>query len=399
MKKLLCILLAAALLIVSAPAAFAADTGALAFRQNGAFTVLQLTDTQDDHYPAWDMLNLVRRAVETADPDLIVLTGDLVEDTRVGDAGIDAMPGLEGVAVKDIRGNLDVAKTRANVEAAVDAVFSVLEEYGVPYVIALGNNDRKVGLSAADWLEIFAKYPHCVAFDESPDAAARLDYHVTVKGADGADKFNIWLMDTGLGGISDAQVDWYRETSKAIAEQNGGTPVPALAFQHIQVADIGNLFELCEASDEGARRVDSGWVRLNKNIAGGYNFYGYEPGRTSYEFTAWKECGDVIGAFFGHQHVEGFSGVWQGIELGFTYGCEMAKTGPYGFRVFTLHEDDITHYGNVLYSYAGYVKLGTDTVTPEENKPYETPSNRFLAFFAKIRNLFYSLFSAIVHLF
>ena len=399
MKKLLCVLLAAALLLVSAPVAFAADTGVLTFRQNGTFTVLQLTDTQDDQYPAWDMLNLVRRAVETADPDLIVFTGDLVEDTRIGDAGIDMMPGLEGVAVKNIRGDLDVAKTRANVETAVDAVFSVLEEFGVPYVIALGNNDRKVGLTGADWLEVFAKYPHCVAFDESPDAADGVDYHVTVKGTDGADKFIIWLMDTGLGGISDEQVDWYKQASAGITAANGGTPVPALVFQHIQVADIGNLFERCGASDEGARRVDSGWVRLNKNIAGGYNFYGYEPGRTSYEFTAWKECGDVIGAFFGHEHVEGFSGVWQGIELGFTYGCEMAKTGPYGFRVFTLHEDDIAHYRNDLYSYTGCVKLGTDAITPEENKPYETPSNRFLAFFAKIRNLFCSFFSAIVHLF
>ena len=398
MKKLLCVLLAAALLLVSSPAAFAADTGAFAFRADGSFTVLQLTDTQDDHYPAWDMLNLVRRAVETADPDLIVFTGDLVEDTRVGDAGIDAMPGLEGVAVKDIRGNLDVAKTRANVEAAVDAVFSVLEEYGVPYVIALGNNDRKVGLSAADWLEIFSKYPHCVAFDESPDAADGLDYHVAVKGTDGADKFNIWLMDTGLGGISDAQVDWYRETSKAITGQNGGTPVPALAFQHIQVADIGNLFEYCSATDEGARRVDSGWVRLNKDIAGGYNFYGYEPGRASYEFTAWKECGDVIGAFFGHQHVEGFSGVWQGIELGFTYGCEMAKTGPYGFRVFTLDETDVRDYKNKTYRYSGSANRGTAAVSKEADTPYREVTGVSSVFF-RLENLLKSLVSAIVYLF
>ena len=91
--------------------------------------------------------------------------------------------------------------------------------------------------------------------------------------------------------------------------------------------------------------------------------------------------------------------MWQGIELGFTYGCEMAKTGPYGFRVFTLYEDDIAHYDNVLYRYVGKVKLGTDAVAPEEPTPYETPSNSVLAFFAKLRNLFYSLFSAIVHLF
>ena len=32
-----------------------------------------------------------------------------------------------------------------------------------------------------------------------------------------------------------------------------------------------------------------------------YDFWGYEPGSTSDEFRAWKEQGDVIAAFFGHQ--------------------------------------------------------------------------------------------------
>ena len=398
MKKLFSVLLAAIMLLSCVPMAFAGDAPAFAFRADGTFRILQISDPQDDQNPAKDMLNLVRRAVETADPDLIVVSGDLVEDSRTGDNATDLVP-TEGVVVKDVKGNIIYDKTRANVETAVDAVFSILEEFGVPYVIALGNNDRKVGLSSEDWLEIFSKYPHCVVFDESPDAEGGIDYHVTVKGTDDADKFNIWLMDSMRGGISDAQVDWYKGASKAITAANGGEPIPAFAFQHIQAADIGNLFEACGPTDEGARRVDSGWVRLNKEIAGGYNFYGWEPGATSYEFTAWKECGDVIAAYFGHQHVEGFSGVWQGIELGFTYGCEMAKVGPYGFRVFTLHENDITHYDNVLYRYTGKVQLGTDTVTAEVDTPYETHANSFVAFFAKLRNLFVSLFTAIVHLF
>ena len=399
MKKIVSVFLAFVLLLLSVPAAFAAEPAGLSFRPDGTFTILQLSDPQDDAYPAWDMLNLLKRAVQTANPDLIVLTGDLVEDRRVGDRASDAFPGLEGVNVNTLSGGLDYEKTRANVEKAVDAVLGTLEAFGVPYVIALGNNDRKVGLSGADWLEIFSAYPHCVIFDESPDAADGIDYHVTVKNTAGEAALNVWLMDSGLHGISDEQVDWYKTASKAAAAANGGEPVPAIAFQHIQTADIGNLFEPCAAADEGARKTDSGFVRLNKEIANGYNFYGWTPGQTSYEFTAWKECGDVMAAFFGHQHVEGFSGVWDGIELGFTYGCEMAKTGPYGFRVFTFRENDIRNYDNVSYVYTGKVKLGTDTVTAEAYGPYETPSNPVSALLLRLRALLRSLVSVIVSLF
>ena len=395
LKKTLALLTAALCLLACLPCAAAAGTPALSFRADGTFTILQLTDPQDDAYPARDMLNLVRRAVETANPDLIVISGDLVEDTRAGDLGSDANPLAEGVLVKDLGGRIDHNKTRANVEKAVDAVFSILEDYAVPYVIALGNNDRKVDLSTAEWLEIFAKYPHCAAFDESADAQDGLDYHVTVKDARGADRFNVWLLDTCSGGISDEQVDWYRAAAKAAAAANGGTPVPALAFQHIQMADIGNLFEPCGAADEGARRADGGWVRLSGTANAGNVFYGYAPGKTTYEFEAFKECGDVLGAFFGHQHVEGFSGKWQGIELGFTYGCEMAKTGPYGFRVFTLHENDLANYDNVLYRYTGSVSLGTDAVTAETG----TADGLFGTFIARIRDFFTKLISLFASIF
>ena len=390
MKKMFAVLLAAVLLVAALPAAWAAEP-ALAFRADGTFTILQLSDPQDDAYPAWDMLNLIRTAIETADPDLIVLSGDLVEDKRVGDLGVDAFPGQEGVNVEDLSGNLNYEKTRANVETAVDAILSEIESFGVPYVIALGNNDRKVGLSAEDWLGILSAYEHCVFFDESEDAQGGVDYHVTIQNTSGEDAAVVWLMDTCTGGVSDEQVDWYKETSKAVTASNGGEPVPAFVFQHIQCADIGNLFEPCSPADDGARKADRGYVRLNKEIAGGYNFYGYEPGKTSYEFSAWKDCGDVIAAFFGHQHVEGFSGVWD--------GCEMAKTGPYGFRVFTLHEDDICDYDNGIYTYSGKVHLGTVCVSSEEYLACDTFDSSVFSLFAKFRNLFISLISAIVHLF
>lgn len=396
-KKGISVLLAVILLCVSLPTSFAARAeNAFSFREDGTFRILHLTDTQDDAYPAGDMQNLLREAVTFAAPDLIVLTGDLVEDSRAADPGVDAQPWREGVAVKDLKGELNREQTRANVEKAVDAVFSVLETFEVPYVIALGNNDRKVGLTGADWIEILTRYPHCVIFDESPDAADGVDYHVTVRGADGADKLVLWLMDTCGHGISDEQVDWYSGAAQALAAQNGGKPLPALAFQHIPCAEVGNLFTPCGVTDPGARKTKGGFVRLDPAAAEGYNFYGYEPGGSSYEFAAWKANGDVMGAFFGHQHVEGFSGVWNGVEMSLTYGCEFAKSGPYGFRVITLREDAPAQYENELYRYTGKTALGNVRIEPETafTGKQETPLRALLA---RLREMILTLVSIVVY--
>lgn len=400
MKKIISLLLSFLLVFACAVPCFAGTPeNGMSFREDGTFTILHLTDSQDDHNPAWDMLNLVKRSIEESEPDLIIFTGDIVEDSRIGDIGIDAEPGREGVAVKNIKGDMIVDKTRKNVEKAVDALFSVLEASGVPYVICQGNNDYKCGLTTADWLEIYSKYPNCRVVDESDDAEGRIDYNIFVNGSDGTPKFNLWCMDSGRGGVNAEQIEWYKNRSAQITEQNGGEPLPALLFQHIHVEDIGNLFEPCRSWDDGAEAIGAKFYRLNREIATGSNFFAYEPGKTSAEFTAWKECGDVIGAFFGHQHVEGFSGVWDGIELGFTYGCEMAKTGPYGYRVITLHENDVKNYDNEQFVYTGSVKLGTDKISRLKEEKYPAYDNSFLELLNQIKNFMLTLVTLIKGLF
>ncbi|MBR5411140.1 MAG: metallophosphoesterase [Clostridia bacterium] len=398
MKKLVSVFIAALMLFLLLPVTNAAEAPALSFRADGTFTILNLSDPQDDAHPAPDMLRLIELAIETADPDLIVISGDLVEDLRVGDLASDDLPGKEGVNVYDLSGNLDYKRTRKNVEAAVAAVLGAIEKYGVPYAIALGNNDRKVGLSSEDWLNILSAYPHCIFFDESPDDAGGVDYHLSVKGTDGKNALTVWLMDTMRGGVTEQQADWCYDTAVAIAAENGGVPVPALLFQHIYTDDIGNLFEPCAPTDEGAKKSANGFVRLDRTIATGYNDFGYEPGERTYQFDRWKAAGDVMGAFFGHMHTEGFSGVVDGVELGFTYGCEMAKTGPYGFRVFTLDETDVRDYKNKTYRYSGSANRGTAAVSKEADTPYREVTGVSAVFF-RLENLLKSLVSAIVYLF
>lgn len=388
MKKIFALLLSCILVFSLCSFAFAKNPEReLKFGADGKFTILHLTDSQDDHFPAWEMLNLVKKSIEESSPDLIIFTGDIVEDRRIGDMGIDGNPLTEGVCEKDIKGDVIYGKTLENIKLTVKALFDVLESSGVPYVITQGNNDGKCGISNNDWLEIYSQYPNCIVKDMSNDLQDRIDSNLVIYDNDNTPAFNLWLMDTAGGGVSDEQISWYKNRCKELKEQNGGEIVPSLVFQHIQVAEIGNLFEECKTWDEGARPLDGKFYRLNKKIAKGEAYFAYEPGKTSEQFIAWKECGDVLGAFFGHQHIEGFSGIYEGIELGFTYGCQFAKTGPYGYRVITLNEDDILNYDNELFVYSGKVKLGTDKTEKIEYKLYAETDNAFSAFMLKIKNL------------
>ncbi len=378
MKKLISIILAVLMLVTLCITASAESNG-LSFGDDGKFTVLQISDPQDDHFPAYDMVNLIKISIEQTSPDLIVFTGDIVEDSRIGDIGIDGESLREGVEVDSHE------QTLSNVKATCEAVFAEAEKRGIPFAIAQGNNDYKCGISNEEWLEIYNSYENCIIFDESNDENGRIDYNLEIKSSEGKTAFNIWLMDTATNAVTEEQIEWYKTESAALKEANGGKPVPSILFQHIPTSDPGFLFEECNMWDEGARLEGNKFYRLNKEIASGYSASAFViPEDTSAQFKAWKECGDVKGAYFGHWHTEGFTGTYDGIELGMTYGCEFAKTGPYGIRVFTVCEDG--SFENEIYTYEGGVKKGNARLELQVDEPYTVYDNFIEELFAGIRN-------------
>ena len=65
------------------------------------------------------------------------------------------------------------------------------------------------------------------------------------------------------------------------------------------------------------------------------------------EFEAMKEKGDVLGIFFGHDHINSFVKNVEGIDLGYTQGCGFNTYGPgkdRGVRMFVIDENDTKHY-------------------------------------------------------
>ena len=394
MKRIISILLVVSIVFSFCIFANAEDKG-LKFGADGKFTVLQISDPQDDHYPAYDMVNFVKLAIEQTDPDLIVFTGDIVEDSRAGDIGIDGESFREGVEIDG-----DYEQTLKNVTAACAAVFAEAESRDIPFAVCQGNNDHNSGVTNEDWLKIYNSYEHSLTVDESGDSDGRIDFNLEIKGSDGKTAFNIWMMDTKSSSVTDEQLEWYKSESAKLKSENGGKPVPSILFQHVPTSDPGFLFEECNMWDEGARLVDGKILRLNKDVANGYNASAFTvPDDTSIQFKAWKECGDVLGAYFGHWHTEGYTGTWDGIELGFTYGCEFAKPGPYGVRVFTLYEDDIKNFDNVLYTYEGSVKTNNARLELQVDEPYVEYNNIVEEIIGAIKNVFTLLKTEIVSLF
>lgn len=394
MKKIISVVLALTLMFSLCICAHA-ENNELKFGADGEFTILQISDPQDDHNPAYDLENFLKIAIDETNPDLIIFTGDIVEDSRIGDIGIDDEPFREGVKDDDYNQSLD------NITKTCEAVFGYAEEKGITFAVAQGNNDYKGGITNEDWLKIYDTYENSLTVDESNDRDGRIDFNLEIKSSDGKETvFNIWMMDNGGGSITEDQLAWYKSECTALKDANGGETVPSILFQHVPVDDMGNLFEECNFWDEGASIGDDGkCYRLNQEIASGYHAGAMIPGSTSVQFNAWKECGDVLGAYFGHWHTEGYTGIWDGIELGFTYGCEFAKPGPYGVRVFTLYEDDIKNYDNVLYTYEGSVKTNNARLELQVDEPYAVYDNIVEEFFAAIKNVFYLIKTEIISLF
>lgn len=395
MKKTISIFLALMLAFSLCVCANAENTDELRFGSDGKFTVLQISDPQDDHYPAYDMVNLIKISIEQTNPDLIVFTGDIVEDSRIGDLGIDGESLREGVETDSYE------QTLANVTEACKAVFAEAESRGIPFAVAQGNNDYGSGVTNEDWLKIYDSYEYSLTFDKSNDSYGRIDYNLEVKASDSDETvLNIWMMDTAGNGVEWEQTLWYKQESARMKAENGGKPVPSVVFQHIPVPDIYHLFEECNFWDEGASIGEGGkCYRLNQEIASGYHASAPTPGTECVQFKSWTEMGDVMGAYFGHWHTEGYTGTWKGIELGMTYGSEFAKVGPYGIRVLTFDENDIENYENELYTYEGSVKTGNARLELQVDEPYAEHANPVEELFAGIANVFALLYREIMSLF
>ena len=338
-RPFLCAALSALLLTaLTAPVSAAEEDTMLQFDENGEFRILIVADTQDTARPQEATLRLLNAELDAADADLVVFTGDQVHGPSV--------------------------RTTEAMGKALDAILAPVAERSIPFAAVFGNHDDEGGVSKETQLAIYHSYPGCLMSAGPDDITGCGNYNLLVWSSDGSRPVcNLWFLDSGTYGekgvskyarVEQDQIDWYLETEAALAARNGGTPIPAYAFQHIIVPDIYDAMDIVPSSEKKNGAVEGYGCRKGTYYsaasvieAGTLGEAPCPPDVNGGEFAAWKQGGDIVAGFFGHDHVNDFIIPYEGIDLINTNSTGFYIYGAgenHGARLVTLRESDPTAY-------------------------------------------------------
>lgn len=265
----------------------------LKFNADGRFKIVQLTDMHISLKKGQSEVcyDLIREAIETEKPDLVVFTGDQV--------------------------------TEREPQQAWKRLVEQMEESGVAWAMVFGNHDHEQGLTRDEIFGMVSAAPNCLMKKGNVKGVG--NYVLKIAGSVSKEPVAVlYLIDShanceqsGVGGyqwIDFSQIEWFREQSKR-------NRVPSLVFFHIPLPEYNDVFKGKVLGEKGE---DICAPRLNSGL-----------------FTALKESGQVMGVFAGHDHENDFVGVNYGIALG--YGRASAGKNAYGklspgVRVIVLTE-------------------------------------------------------------
>lgn len=266
--------------------------------EDTAFSILQITDVHilNDEKKDAKAFKTITAMVETAKPDMIVVTGDITSEKE----------------------NYTAFKTFC----------TYMEEFKIPWAFTFGNHEGldikyepnevldpdKIAdkQTLNDYLQ---SLEYCIyeRGDENVDGMG--NYYYTVRDDQGKALMSLIMMDSnsydnendGYDHFHDNQVEWYEKTIKQIAKEENGDEnkvVPSLAFFHVPMQEFKTGY------DEGERI--SG-LRLEKECP---------PAVDDQMFETMVKLGSTKGCFAGHDHMNNYSVEYKDIRLTYGISCD-----------------------------------------------------------------------------
>ena len=314
-----------------------AEKAHLTFDDDGNFRILILADMQDDALRSLACANFMRKASRSLKPDLVVLLGDIIMGMPD--------PVLNVLRMQEVMNNFIGA--------------------GVPVAAVFGNHEQERGKPSKETLmKVINSYCYSISYDEGDALYGCGTYNIPIYESEDSDKIcaNLFMIDSGdydkeHGGydyVHDDQIQWFKDKSEELAQQNGGEQVPSYVFQHIIVPEIYDALKTVPAGTEGAIERGGVYYALPDDAAEG-SILGEGPCPGNYntkEFTAVKEQGNVSAMFFAHDHTNSFVVPYQGIDLVATAACGYRSYGDpatRGARIVDLKSDGSYETSTILY--------------------------------------------------
>jgi len=266
----------------------------LEFNENGTFKIVQFTDTHihDETIQATPLDSLIQEVLDAEKPNLVILTGDIV--------------------------------TRDRPEKNWQELAEFFSARQVPWGAVLGNHDDEYDTSRKELAEILQGLPYCLN-QTVKNITGATNFILPIKGKDDKVKALIYCLDSnaysalkekvkGYGWFDISQIIWYKKQSKKFTKKNREIPLPALAFFHIPLPEYKDVWISETTKRVGVKEEEVCSPEINTGM-----------------FAAMVECGDVIGTFVGHDHVNDYIGCLHHIAL--AYGRASGGKNSYGDAV------------------------------------------------------------------
>jgi hypothetical protein len=276
--------------------------------QAGNLKVVTFTDTHlDGNNKTSDITvgNMVNNIIKEK-PDLVIFGGDNVTSA--------------------------FNKKRANQFA------QIFENFGIYWAAVLGNHegDNPYSIKRPEMVDIFSSYEHCLMLKGSDEVWGNGNYCIDILNSDNSFCHAFIFLDTGNemseqdkekygipadenpdDGVKESQVEWYRGIIESGKKQYG--EYPSSVIMHIPLPQMKQEAEKGEFL-EG--------VKLEGVCASGFD---------AGMFDAIKQGGSTKKVWFGHDHLNAFSLMYDGILLGY---LQTSGYGSYGAAKLGYDEKD-----------------------------------------------------------
>ena len=269
------------------------------------FVILNLADIHFEDYGYRALFSLdgemiIKRAVADAQPDLIVLSGDIV-------CG-------------------DESSTLFSIERITD----LMESFRIPWAPIFGNHDDEANCDLNFLADVMMSSPHCLMKKGDP-AMGVGNYIVNIaeKNDEGTERIveSLFFMDSHHSQPNETQRQWVKWAADGInALTDNGAEISL--FMHIPLPEYQTAYD--EAWDKDAKKWREGYDAygaLHETICCDRNPDGTPADQGM--FAILKEAETVKYVFCSHDHMNDFSINYQGIRL--TYCMKLGRASGYQF--------------------------------------------------------------------
>lgn len=333
----------------------------LGFKADGKFRILHLTDIHevapemdDDENrqiprdKSAETLNVIRKCVELAKPDLVVFGGD------------------------NISGYWQEF-TADYMRETIKKIIAPITEKNIPLAVVFGNHDAEAEyalpfLAKENQICVYSEYENFRGTMNDEDVNGCGNCNLPILSSDGSRvAWNVWCIDSndyvrdekynviegaGYGYVHNDQIAWYEKKAALLRAQNGGKPVPSVLFQHIPVLQMYDKLVEVEKGTEGAVERNGRYYVAPKGafLDGTMEEAPCPPDSHGEQFESWKRTGDIVAAFFGHDHKNTFTMDIDGIKLVQTPGAGYhTYGGRRGGRLIVLDENKPSTYETEIF--------------------------------------------------